>query len=351
LAHSVALNIVLIIVIIISAIAVYISCGLFFIVLQVHQLWLILHCIARIFAHTYVLLAYHKTRVDPCGYMTVLWECFMMRTPISLTLFLNAASIPTVVIERAIATYFSSRYENFGKSIAVILIVMQLTIGIGSFLFMSSNFKLFDSEKVVYCSTANKENALKSAAVLGFYATIDCISALTFPVLFCINKAILIYYLQKHSPTNYLMITTCGEATRTNFLLLLGLTLSALAFIQRFHRNKIHVNLSHRYQITENISSLQTLSPIVAFHSVFLALYLGALFMYFAIDFKFSPKQFAIYLESVQLTPLYALTLPIAIVWTEKHVRKTIQENCQKAIELTGSEAANHYFTPKGKNG
>ncbi|VIO89271.1 Uncharacterized protein BM_BM2805 [Brugia malayi] len=77
--------------------------------------------------------------------------------------------------------------------------------------------------------------------------------------------------------------------------------------------------------------------------------------MYFAIDFKFSPKQFAIYLESVQLTPLYALTLPIAIVWTEKHVRKTIQENCQKAIELTGSEAANHYFTifetPKGKNG
>ncbi|VIO89248.1 Uncharacterized protein BM_BM18045 [Brugia malayi] len=324
LAHSVALNIVLIIVIIISAIAVVVEIWIIFkttnrillhqntrILIIVHQLWLILHCIARIFAHTYVLLAYHKTRVDPCGYMTVLWECFMMRTPISLTLFLNAASIPTVVIERAIATYFSSRYENFGKSIAVILIVMQLTIGIGSFLFMSSNFKLFDSEKVVYCSTANKENALKSAAVLGFYATIDCISALTFPVLFCINK--------------------------------------------RFHRNKIHVNLSHRYQITENISSLQTLSPIVAFHSVFLALYLGALFMYFAIDFKFSPKQFAIYLESVQLTPLYALTLPIAIVWTEKHVRKTIQENCQKAIELTGSEAANHYFTifetPKGKNG
>ncbi|KAK6112952.1 Serpentine type 7TM GPCR receptor class ab chemoreceptor family protein [Brugia pahangi] len=149
-------------------------------------------------------------------------------------------------------------------------------------------------------------------------------------------------------------VTTCGEVN-TNFLLLLGLTLSPLAFIQRFHRNKIHVNLSHRYQITENISSLQTLSPIVAFHSLFLALYLGALFMYFAIDFKFSPKQFAIYLESVQLTPLYALTLPIAIVWTEKHVRKTTQENCQKAIELTGSEAANHYFTifetPKGKNG
>uniref|UniRef100_A0A5S6PCI8 Uncharacterized protein n=1 Tax=Brugia malayi TaxID=6279 RepID=A0A5S6PCI8_BRUMA len=56
----------------------------------------------------------------------------------------------------------------------------------------------------------------------------------------------------------------------------------------------------------------------------------------------------------LQLTPLYALTLPIAIVWTEKHVRKTAQENCRKAIELKGNEAANHYFTiferPAGKN-
>ncbi|VDM09986.1 unnamed protein product [Wuchereria bancrofti] len=204
LAHNVALNIVLIIVIIISAIAVLVEIWIIFKTTNLHQLWLILHCIARIFAHTYVLVAYHKTHVDPCGYMTLLWECFMMRTPISVTLFLNAASIPTVVIERAIATYFSSRYENFGKSIAVILIVIQLTIGIGSFLFISSNFKLFDSEKVVYCSTANKENALRSAAVLGFYATIDSISALTFPVLFCINKAILIYYLQKDPSTSYL---------------------------------------------------------------------------------------------------------------------------------------------------
>uniref|UniRef100_A0AAF5Q5S2 Uncharacterized protein n=1 Tax=Wuchereria bancrofti TaxID=6293 RepID=A0AAF5Q5S2_WUCBA len=313
LANSVVFNAILIVVIIISATAIVVEIWVMFkttnrillhrntrILIITHQLWLILHCAARIFAHLYVLVSYQKTYTNPCGYMTFPWECFMMRTPITLTLFLNAASIPTVVIERALATYFSARYERSGRSVTVILFIAQLAIGFGSFFFIVSNFNLFDSKKVVYCSTANEGNALKSAIVFGFYKTIDFIYALTLPLLFCINK--------------------------------------------RFHRSKIHVNLSHRYQIMENINSLQTLSPMVAFHSVFLAIFLGALFMYFAIDFKFSPKQFAIYLESIQLTPLYALTLPIAIVWTEKYVRKTVQENRRKAMELAGNEAANHYF-------
>ncbi|VDM91961.1 unnamed protein product, partial [Onchocerca ochengi] len=58
----------------------------------------------RIFADKYVLVAYRKTSADPCEYMALPWECFMMRTPITLTLFLNAASIPSIVIERAFAT-------------------------------------------------------------------------------------------------------------------------------------------------------------------------------------------------------------------------------------------------------
>ncbi|KAK6113773.1 Serpentine type 7TM GPCR receptor class ab chemoreceptor family protein [Brugia pahangi] len=300
LANSIVFNAILILVIIISVTGIIFEIWVMLkttnhillhrnirILIITHQLWLILHCAARIFAHLYVLVSYQKTYTDPCGYMAYPWECFMMRTPITLTLLLNAASIPTVVIERAIATYFSARYEKSGISVAIILFIAQLTIGFGSFFFIVSNFNLFDSKKVVYCSTSNEANALKSAI--------------------------------------------------------------------RLHRNKIHVNLSHRYQIMENINSLQTLSPMVAFYSIFLAIFLGALFMYFAIDFKFSPKQFAIYLESVQLTPLYALTLPIAIVWTEKYVRKTVQENRRKVMELTGSKAADHYFTiferSVGKNG
>uniref|UniRef100_A0A0R3RKS1 Serpentine Receptor, class T n=1 Tax=Elaeophora elaphi TaxID=1147741 RepID=A0A0R3RKS1_9BILA len=313
LAHSVLFKIILVTIIIISIVAIALEIWVMFkttihilvhqntrILIITHQLWLIFHCIGRIFTHTYVLLAYQKTYADLCEYMTFPWECFMIRTPITLTLFLNAASIAAIVTERAIATYFSSKYEKFGRSVAVILVIVQLTIGIGSFLFLVSNFDLLGPEKVVYCSTGNAANAMKSAIVFGFYMTIDFISALIFPVLFCINK--------------------------------------------QFHRSKIHVNLSHRYQITENINSLQTLSPMVAFHSLCLAFYLGALFMYFVVDFKFSHKQFAIYLESVQQTPIYALTLPIALVWTEKYVRKTTQENRRKAIELKGHEAANHYF-------
>ncbi|OZC08022.1 hypothetical protein X798_05018, partial [Onchocerca flexuosa] len=38
----------------------------------------------------------------------------------------------------------------------------------------------------------------------------------------------------------------------------------------------------------ENIKSIQTLTPMMALHSLFLAIYLGALFVYFAFGFTFS---------------------------------------------------------------
>lgn len=74
----------------------------------------------------YVLVAYQKTHVDQCGYMIFPWECFMLKMPASVTLFVNAASIPAIVTERAIATCFSTRYEKFGRSIAVILVIAQV---------------------------------------------------------------------------------------------------------------------------------------------------------------------------------------------------------------------------------
>uniref|UniRef100_A0A8R1XNY9 G-protein coupled receptors family 1 profile domain-containing protein n=1 Tax=Onchocerca volvulus TaxID=6282 RepID=A0A8R1XNY9_ONCVO len=204
LAHNVIFNIILVVIIIISTIAIFLEIWIMFkttnrillhqntrILIIVHQIWLILHCIARIFAHTYVLVTYWKTHADPCGYMALPWECFVTRIPITLTLFLNAASTPTVVIERAIATYFSSRYEKFGKSVAVILIIAQFFIVIGSFLSIISDIKLFESAKAVYCSTTTGKNATKVAVITGFYMTIEFISVLTFPILFFINKAIL----------------------------------------------------------------------------------------------------------------------------------------------------------------
>uniref|UniRef100_A0A8R1TN29 G-protein coupled receptors family 1 profile domain-containing protein n=1 Tax=Onchocerca volvulus TaxID=6282 RepID=A0A8R1TN29_ONCVO len=318
LAHSVVLKIIFISMIIISTIAIFLEIWVMVkttnrilvhqntrILLIIHQLWLILHCFTRIFAHAYLLVAYQKTYVDQCEYMMFPWECFMIRAPVSLTSNLNPASILMLAVERTIATYFSSRYEKFGKSVAVILIIAQMIIGIGSYLYIYIDFKLLDSEKMAYCIATT--NASKVAVMLGFYTISAFISALIFPILFYINKAL------------YLLIF-------------------------QFHRNKIHINLSHRYQVMENINSLQTLTPMMAFYSLFLALYLGALFAYYALGFKFSLRN-AIFLESVQQTPIYALTLPIAIVWTEKYVRKVVQENRQKAMELKGTEAANHYFS------
>ncbi|VIO89967.1 T-cell receptor beta chain ANA 11, putative [Brugia malayi] len=314
LANSIVYNAILIAVIITSATAIIVEIWVIFkttnrillhqnarILIITHQLWLILHCAARIFAHTYVLLAYRRVRVDnPCGYMLFVWECFMMRAPIVLSSSLNSASIPSIVAERIIATFFSSKYEKFGKKVAVIFIIIEVVLGIGTFAFMFGDFTLPYSKRVHHCPKAWPERATRISMVLGLHALIDFISVLVIPVLLYVNK--------------------------------------------RFHRNKIHVNLSDRYQITENINSLRTLLRMFTFHSLFRGLHLVAVSMFFAFRLKSSVGN-AIYLEGLQLTPLYALTLPIAIVWTEKHVRKTAQENCRKAMELKGNEAANHYFT------
>ncbi|KAK6113776.1 Serpentine type 7TM GPCR receptor class ab chemoreceptor family protein [Brugia pahangi] len=290
LANSIVFNAILILVIIISVTGIIFEIWVMLkttnhillhrnirILIITHQLWLILHCAARVFTYTYMLVGYQKKHTDPCGYMMFPWEC-LIRGPIILTSSLNVASVPAIVSERAIATFFSSKYENFGKTIAVVLIMAQTVIGIGCVLFIYGNFSLLKYGMMVYCARAS-------------------------------NKA-------------------------------------SAKVIVRLHRNKIHVNLSHRYQIMENINSLQTLLPMVAFHALLLAVYMSAHCLYYTFNStipKFSLTT-AIYLECVQLTPLYALTLPIAIVWTEKYVRKTVQENRRKVMELTGSEVADHYF-------
>ncbi|VIO99760.1 Uncharacterized protein BM_BM5865 [Brugia malayi] len=150
LANSIVFNAILILVIIISVTGIIFEIWVMLkttnhillhrntrILIITHQLWLILHCAARLFFHFLKckkikisqlihFITNKTTYTDPCGYMAYPWECFMMRTPITLTLLLNAASIPTVVIERAIATYFSARYEKSGISVAIILFIAQV---------------------------------------------------------------------------------------------------------------------------------------------------------------------------------------------------------------------------------
>uniref|UniRef100_A0AAF5RUB7 G-protein coupled receptors family 1 profile domain-containing protein n=1 Tax=Wuchereria bancrofti TaxID=6293 RepID=A0AAF5RUB7_WUCBA len=282
LANSVVYNAILIVVIIISATAIIVEIWVMLkttnrillhqnarILIITHQLCLILHCVASVFANTYVLVTYQKHTDDPCGYVMFPWECLMMRAPLVLTVSLNVGSIPVIVTERAIATFLSSKYENFGKSIAVVLITAQAVIGIGNFSLVSNNFLSFKYEMMVHCARGTNKETTKVAVVFSFYAVTSFISALVLPFLFSINK--------------------------------------------RLHRNKIHVNLSHRYQIMENINSLQTLSPMVAFHALFLTVHMSALCVYYAFSstfFKLSLRS-AIYLEFFQLnletSPAYSL--------------------------------------------
>uniref|UniRef100_A0AAF5Q5R7 Uncharacterized protein n=1 Tax=Wuchereria bancrofti TaxID=6293 RepID=A0AAF5Q5R7_WUCBA len=83
----------------------------------------------------------------------------------------------------------------------------------------------------------------------------------------------------------------------------------------------------------ENINSLRTLSPMMTFHSLFRGLYLVGVFMFFAFRLKSSVGN-AIHMEGSSTTN--------SIIRTDLTI--VVQENCRKAVELKGNEAANHYY-------
>ncbi|MCP9263281.1 hypothetical protein DINM_006616 [Dirofilaria immitis] len=76
-------------------------------------------------AHNVVLKVIYITMIiiSMAAIVTEVWVMFK-----TTNLFLNASSISIIVTERATATYFSSKYEKFGKSIAIILIMAQLDV-------------------------------------------------------------------------------------------------------------------------------------------------------------------------------------------------------------------------------
>ncbi|KAM3728126.1 tRNA (guanine-N(7)-)-methyltransferase [Dirofilaria immitis] len=85
-------------------------------------------------AHNVVLKVIYITMIiiSMAAIVTEVWVMFKITN-----LFLNASSISIIVTERATATYFSSKYEKFGKSIAIILIMAQVMAKIG--LYMIAN--------------------------------------------------------------------------------------------------------------------------------------------------------------------------------------------------------------------
>ncbi|VDN07148.1 unnamed protein product [Thelazia callipaeda] len=168
--------------------------------LIVHQIWLIIHCIARIIAYVYVMITYHKHTDNNCDHMMSLRECFMIRTLVTLTIFLNAISIPAIVIERAIATYFTSTYEKIGNKIGVTLVTAQV-------------FETILSDRI--------------------------------------------------------------------------------------RRENTQLSLSQRYQIKENIMSIQTMLPLLAFQSLFLTIFLTAILLNYLLNFNLTTKRFAFYIEGL----------------------------------------------------
>lgn len=60
----------------------------------------------------------------------------------------------------------------------------------------------------------------------------------------------------------------------------------------------METDLSHRYQLKENITSITTIAPLILCHSIFYSIFTLAFIIYFLIKPKFSQDNFAIFLES-----------------------------------------------------
>uniref|UniRef100_A0A915BX24 G-protein coupled receptors family 1 profile domain-containing protein n=2 Tax=Parascaris univalens TaxID=6257 RepID=A0A915BX24_PARUN len=284
------------------------------ILILAHQVVLILHCLARIHAHISDLCLFTRSYTNPCDYLSTATRCFFLRTPITWTFFMSACSVSGIIAERTIATFFSARYERMGKGVSVLLISAEILLTVLLFFFAVYDVNMLGSAKVVvYCSSLNGDNIKNSIGILSFLFGVDVASALLLPILLCINK--------------------------------------------RSRKNEIHANLSHRYQMSENIASIRTLLPLLFFHSTMYAIFIAAILIYFLTQQKWSHKGYAILLESVQLTPVYALLLPVMLRYTQRRVQKRQMETLNSAIGFTKKEATDLYFEtfqrlpkPKGRD-
>ncbi|VDN59026.1 unnamed protein product [Dracunculus medinensis] len=251
------------------------------ILLVAHQIYLILHCVARIVAHTADLIVFHWNYHDPCMYLSTPLRCFIIRTPITFTFYSIPCSILVLTAERAIGTYQSAKYERMGRSLAYILIFIDIFLPAALVVFTLYGLDTFGTTKSrIYCSSVEKNNLKRGnfAAVILFLIEIGSV-----------------------------------------FLLRLLLHIN-----MRIRQNRIEIDLSQRYQLKENITSITTIAPLILCHSIFYSIFLLAFIIYFVIKPAFSQDGFAIFLESgcsinaslfiiiCVCAGLYGTTLPIA---------------------------------------
>uniref|UniRef100_A0A9J2PQ15 G-protein coupled receptors family 1 profile domain-containing protein n=2 Tax=Ascaris TaxID=6251 RepID=A0A9J2PQ15_ASCLU len=271
------------------------------ILILAHQIVLILHCLARLHAHISDLYLFTRSYTNPCDYLSTATRCFFLRTPITWTFFMSACSVSGIVAERTIATFFSAKYERMGKSVSVLLISMEILVTSLLFFLVVYDVNMLGSTKVaVYCASLNEDNAKSSIGVLSFLFGVDVASAFLLPILLCINK--------------------------------------------KSRKNEIHTNLSHRYQMSENIASIRTLLPLLFFHSIVYAIFISAILIYFLTQQEWSQRAYAIFLESVQLSPVYALLLPVMLRYTQRRVQKRQMETLNSVMGFTKKEATDLYF-------
>ncbi|VDM37896.1 unnamed protein product [Toxocara canis] len=270
------------------------------ILILAHQVGLILHCLARIHAHIMDLYLFTRSLSNPCDYLSTATRCFFLRVPITLTFFLSVCSVGGIVAERTIATLFSAKYERMGKGVAIVLVTAEVVVSVVLLFCAVYDDNALGSTKTVYCATLNEDNSNRGVAILSVLFALDVASALLLPILLCINE--------------------------------------------KSRRNEVHANLSHRYQMSENIASIRTLLPLLIFHSTVFAVFIAALLTYFVTQPSSSHMIYAVFLESVQLTPVYALLLPAMLSYTQRRVQKRQIRTLNSAIGFSKKEATDLYF-------
>uniref|UniRef100_A0A914XDY1 Uncharacterized protein n=1 Tax=Plectus sambesii TaxID=2011161 RepID=A0A914XDY1_9BILA len=248
-----------------------------------HLIWTVLQAISNLLCHSFMLIRYTMKHENPCDFLLTATEASLAKGPSVFTVHGQVWSLAAMAIERCFATY---KYRDYEKTMSVIGKLLTAAQWLMASLWMGISLSGADFDDFkAYPTISSSKTSSKISTLLFILAGVEITA-------FCIILGLLWYNCRKSRQI--------GGAS-----------------------------LTEKYQISENIRTTKLMIPMVLTHFCFFMPTLIGLPVYMKfIDPTVDQRYYTVYMESINCSPFYCISLPIVLFWR----RKVLRQNLQKVI-------------------
>ncbi|CAI5451273.1 unnamed protein product [Caenorhabditis angaria] len=250
------------------------------IIMSAHLFGFLLHCSGRVVLHSLDLFNYIFR--DPCNMVPSIYRCFVFRLFYNIGLWITNCTVFPLMIERSIATYRNGSYENSSKLIGIGCIVLHFILTAIPLLIVYSNLR-FEGVFMPYCQV------IKPA----------------FPTVAQLNGVV-----------STIVQLTC----RIIFSILFRLN-------QKWRQKSLEANLSTRFQLEQNINTMEILKVFANLTTVVQTFQTGSflLLLHTSNYFNLTNEIYISLMEINAIFPLYGIVTVAILTMKIKKIRLRVR--------------------------